>query len=814
MKKRLFYISFAALLVAILAGCSKDDADTGAGGPVGLSSLELRLGSMTRAVDAAEPTTSGIEDRVAEGHRLTVNIDGQSAVYKYEDGKFVPDATELSFPGLNQSKLSLRLAPAEAATQDGTKEGLLAADELEFSDDAMYPQREMKNIILSHAKSLIQFDFDAAVTIDNGSAVMVDEGKAYNIPSTDKYQAIVEPESELAKIVFTSGGHKYVAEVLGGSTGSGRFEPNTRYTFSVSIDDTGVVLKLMLIEPWVENGNGNGSESAKTTFTVHGLESDLSITGTINYLSGFSVPMTRKSEKGFEVYGPKKDLVKSISFGASGPEILVGRNSGESMEIMVDAATLKINGLIYDDEKDAGRINIIGELRYMGDTFFSDKAVMITDLNFDGIVWKPIFTAGAPFLGDLDGNGKSIHNLTISSGSDIGLFATCSAGTIKDLTIASGTIGNSSSQRVGAFAGKMTNGKFINCNNHAEIISVGFAGGIVGASLGDVEITNCVNHGKVSSNLMYGGGITGGTDYGTVIKDCINKGEIWGAVVTGGIAGLNNGLVVNCRNEAILLGFSDGINASTLGGIVAYNYKGIVLNCENAGKMTGNGTVGGIVGTNRGYIYACVNSGAIEDKFRWTGGISGNNYSVIAGCYNKGSVLSTGIAGGITSENRIIPGEDPDVDPDVMVGIIKGSYNMGKISLTSDSTLPGTIGGIAANVVDKAEIIDCYCVAAGIPAVVSYTSSATSTYYEFSATNWPTDKPASFWGIGNDHTQGKVWADLGKFDATNPKYPELTWKANAAAPAPEALTTPKANLGTIEKFMEHCDMIATELVRM
>lgn len=813
MKRRLLYISFAAAL-AIFAGCAKDDADAGAGGQTGLRSLELSLGSMTKAVDAADPTMSGIAERVGAGHRLTVGLGGQSAVYKYENGKFVPDGTQLVFPGYGKSSLTLALAPTVAAVQDGTKEGLFAADDLEFSD-GVDPQENITGIQLKHANSLVQFEFASTVAIDNGSTVKVGQGTAYNIPSTGKYQAIIEPGIDLFRIVFTAAGQEYVADVLNSAAAGGRFEPNTRYTFSVSIDETDVVLKLMLIEPWAEAGVGSGSEASLTRFTVHGLEADMEQYATINYVSGFSTTMTRKSDKEFEVIGPQNDIVKSISFGDAGPEISVGRLSGETIEMQVDPTTLKINGMIRDEEKNADRINTIGDLKFIGETFFWREAVLMHDLYFDGTVWTPIFGPNAPFLGDLDGNGKSLHNLVINSANDIGLFASCSAGSIKDLTIASGKIGGNTATRVGAFAAKATNFRFINCKNYAEIIGVGFVGGIVGVALDETEITDCANYADVSCGAMYGGGITGGTDYETIIKGCVNRGETWGAVLTGGIAGLNNGLIKDCRNEAVIVGLSDGSSTSNTGGIVGRNYDGTVVNCINTADLTGTGTTGGIIGSNVGSVYACVNSGAILDRYRWTGGIVGSNYYIVAGCYNTGKVESGGYVGGLVGESRIVPGETPE-DPDKMIGSLKGCYSTGSVILTLGSDLQGTAGAIAAGIIEKSEVVDCYYAASSLPAVASYTSSATSTYYEFSATQWPADKPASFWGIGNDYTQGKVWSDLGSYNATNPKYPELSWKAASSGVAPRNAAAPaaKRSLGTIEKYMEHCDKIAADIERI
>lgn len=71
------------------------------------------------------------------------------------------------------------------------------------------------------------------------------------------------------------------------------------------------------------------------------------------------------------------------------------------------------------------------------------------------------------------------------------------------------------------------------------------------------------------------------------------------------------------------------------------NYKATVMNCENAGKVSGD-TVGGIAGAdlNTARIYNSFNDGEVSGKYR-VGGIVGNSNgatSVIANSYNLGAV--------------------------------------------------------------------------------------------------------------------------------------------------------------------------------
>ena len=129
---------------------------------------------------------------------------------------------------------------------------------------------------------------------------------------------------------------------------------------------------------------------------------------------------------------------------------------------------------------------------------------------------------------------------------------------------------------------------------------------------------------------------------------------------TGGIAGVNRGLIEGCTFGGLLTG------QEALGGIAGYNEEtGIIRNCENQAVLTGNLKTGGIAGVSEGLIEDCVNRGEIngtdqkvedqsgsqfslnsidlEDSIRVErvndgGGIAGFSQGIIRGCTNYGKV--------------------------------------------------------------------------------------------------------------------------------------------------------------------------------
>ena len=82
--------------------------------------------------------------------------------------------------------------------------------------------------------------------------------------------------------------------------------------------------------------------------------------------------------------------------------------------------------------------------------------ILLSDIDMSGIEWKPI----ADFSGTLDGNGKTVQNLTIdeSKDADLGLFASVEAeGVIKDLSLENVTIHaeETKAQNIGTLVGTL-----------------------------------------------------------------------------------------------------------------------------------------------------------------------------------------------------------------------------------------------------------------------------------------------------------------------------------------------------------------------
>jgi len=181
------------------------------------------------------------------------------------------------------------------------------------------------------------------------------------------------------------------------------------------------------------------------------------------------------------------------------------------------------------------------------------KSIKFTPIgNCTSIQFKP--ENDRAFSGVFDGNGHSIKKLYVSNttGNYIGFFGIISNATIKNLIIESGLVrGNA---YVGAFVGMMH-----------------------GKSL----ITDCINKAMVNASSSFVGGITGyinGTEGGdtSAVKYSVNAGDVACSVasIVGGIAGANDGTILECYN---------------IGGVMAKSQMGAIvgiLKHENKGVVT------------------------------------------------------------------------------------------------------------------------------------------------------------------------------------------------------------------------------------
>lgn len=133
-----------------------------------------------------------------------------------------------------------------------------------------------------------------------------------------------------------------------------------------------------------------------------------------------------------------------------------------------------------------------------------------------GTLYNVIGSVALPFTGKLDGNCKTISNLTCSAGgvNAVGLFGCISGGEVKNLGLINANI--SAADEVGVLAGRVVNGTLRYCfAQKGSVSGSGKAGGLAGTSQNST-IDNSYSTASVTGSMA--GGLIGTVSTGTVSK--------------------------------------------------------------------------------------------------------------------------------------------------------------------------------------------------------------------------------------------------------------------------------------------------------
>ena len=336
--------------------------------------------------------------------------------------------------------------------------------------------------------------------------------------------------------------------------------------------------------------------------------------------------------------------------------------------------------------------------------------------------WVPVTNVSGQYYGTIDGQGYTIHNLTINqpdvsmvgflvrqnddksqvanlSFANVNIIGGEYTGVVAgggeiiyNCHVLSGTV--LGTNFVGGLVGDMYSEGVHMCTNSAEISGESYIGGIIGRSYkSSYNISECVNYGSVTAAGDYAGGVSGHT--GTV-TECENHGNVSGNNYVGGIKG--SGGAVNCTNKGNVVG------NNYVGGISGYgDFKG----CINYGDITGVSNVGGLTGKFDGSVNCpnCSNYGNVHGETNvggCVGFISGQYAQYAKGLINSGNVTGIQYVGGILGTFRNSGSSTTmtfsqcqnsgHVTGDNAVGGLIGRLQY-KASAFSDNTISGTIKG-------------------------------------------------------------------------------------------------------------------------
>lgn len=246
------------------------------------------------------------------------------------------------------------------------------------------------------------------------------------------------------------------------------------------------------------------------------------------------------------------------------------------------------------------------------DSYSRGLTVSLTaDLDLSGAEFESIPYFAGTFLG----NGHTIKGLKLTAaGSVQGLFRYVAKGAVVEQLQVQGNV-----QPTGS---------------HHRV------GGIAGSNSG--VIRHCTFTGTVAGGDNVGG-IAGENTVSGIIEDCCVSGEVGGIHFTGGIAGSNSGVIRRCVNDAAInttpqqnsvelsditidsLTNAEAVNAATDLGGIAGESRGVIRESKNNGSIGYRHmgyNVGGIAGTQSGYLVDCENTAPVQGR-KDVGGIVG-----------------------------------------------------------------------------------------------------------------------------------------------------------------------------------------------
>ncbi|HEG43842.1 MAG TPA: carboxypeptidase regulatory-like domain-containing protein, partial [Phycisphaerales bacterium] len=331
------------------------------------------------------------------------------------------------------------------------------------------------------------------------------------------------------------------------------------------------------------------------------------------------------------------------------------------------------------------------------------------------------------FSGTFDGQGFSIINLRIENNINGGLFGIVDTSRlhepqeppapplpqIKNLTLINPTVIQGDTPYCGILAGGVGREAIIeNC-----IVESGYiqgSAGLVDTSYGTIRNCHVIDV-YVENSYSPAGGLVG-RNYG-IITDSSASGTVIGETDTGGLAGMSysgetpggpplvDGFIQNCSSSCTVE--SIGVQNSSAGGLIGNNNTS-VIDCSATGDVTGQYSVGGLIGSSFTYygtlvmtgIEGCFASGNVTGQGR-VGGLVGMNKADIDNCFSSGIVTGQSSVGGIAGDNHpehTISNSYSSctVYGDQQVGGLVG-YNVGDIEqcyTTGDVTGEDTVGGL------------------------------------------------------------------------------------------------------------------------
>jgi hypothetical protein len=287
-----------------------------------------------------------------------------------------------------------------------------------------------------------------------------------------------------------------------------------------------------------------------------------------------------------------------------------------------------------------------------GKMYWTDRGTgKVQRANLDGSGIEDLITR---FIGVFDGNGHLIRHFSYEdiNRDGVGIF---------------GHLGQT---------GKVQNVYLEDVN----VTGFYYVGSLVGLNEG--KVSNCSATGKVLGEENVGG-LVGMNEEGSVIENCSAdvaieiKNDDY-AFSVGGLVGYNfYGIVTNSFARGIILGSTDTYYT---GGLAGFHRGGKISGCYANVDVSGFRFIGGLIGQNEGDVNSCYSTGDVNCAFGG-GGLVGRMDLGVVDCYATGNVNVQEYAGGL-------------IGWDLFGGAIN-CYSTGTVNGTTG------VGGLVGNTYDE-----------------------------------------------------------------------------------------------------------------
>ncbi len=365
----------------------------------------------------------------------------------------------------------------------------------------------------------------------------------------------------------------------------------------------------------------------------------------------------------------------------------------------------------------------------------SKAYVLTTNIDCNGVAMTPMVNGSTYFSGDLNGDGKSISNVTLNcTTTGCGLFARLAGATVRNITLSNFTV-TSTGGHVGTLAG-LTSGSNTLTNitvANAAVSGASRTGGLVGDCSVTCTVSGVSTSGNVSSTGDYTGGVIASMgDFNahlSTISNTTSSAVVSGALYVGGILGSAYRNAYNASYGIFNSSFTGSVSQlsnsnHSSGGIAGLISNLAVTGSWSTGSISGGDYVGGVVGWLRSNatIATSWSTGTVVSTTTscsaGAGGVVGSSeFGSVSQSYSLAAVSGVCRSGGVEGNG---------------VAALNNVFFRGSLTRTSgnDNSFGGISGRGTGTITNSyASTTNAYAYGYGIAGDVQYQKTCTASFW-------------------------------------------------------------------------------------